>query len=90
MGGVVKMKKTKKIEITISNEKLELLRKMGLTPEDVFSQGFEMLLRRKYRESSMIEDEDDDELDIIDINEVPRQFNNIDEFIVNDNNISNN
>ena len=84
------MKKIKKIEIAISNEKLELLRKMGLTPDDVFSQGFEMLLRRKYREVSMIDDEDEEGLDIIDIDEVPRQIHDINEFLVNDNNIANN
>ena len=83
------MKKTK-IEINISNEKLELLRKMGLSPEDVFSQGFEILLRRKYREVSIIDDEDDEDIEIVDISEIPRKINNIDEFLVSENNISNN
>jgi hypothetical protein len=84
------MKKTKKIEISISLEKLDLLRKMGLTPEDVFSQGFKILLRRKYREISMVDEEDDEDIEIMEINEIPRQIKEIDEFLINDNDIANN
>jgi hypothetical protein len=84
------MKKTKKIEISISNEKLDLLRKMGLTPEDVFSQGFKSLLRRKYREISMVDDDDEEDIELMEINELPRNFKEIDEFLINDNDIANN
>lgn len=83
------MKKTKKIEIIISNEKMELLKKMGLTPKDVFFHGFEMILRRKYREISMIDD-DDDELDIFEVNEISRQIQDVDEFLIGNNSINNN
>ena len=82
------MKKTKKIEITISNEKLELLRKIGLSPEDVFFQGFEILLKRKYREISMIDDED--ELEIMEIQEITRQIHEVEDFLIGESNISNN
>ena len=84
------MNKTKKIEISITIEKLDLLRKMGLTPEDVFSQGFKSLLRRKYREISMADDEDEEDIDIMEINEIPRNIKEIDEFLINDNDIANN
>jgi len=84
------MKKNKKIEISISNEKLDLLRKMGLTPEDVFSQGFKSLLRRKYREISMVDDDDEEDIELMEINELPRNFKEIDEFLINDNDIANN
>ena len=82
------MKKTKKIEITISNEKLELLRKIGLSPEDVFFQGFETLLKRKYREISMIDEED--ELEIMEIQEISQQIHEVEDFLVSETNISNN
>ena len=84
------MKKTKKIEIAISHEKMELLTKMGITPSDVFFHGFEMILRQKYREVSMIDDEDEEELEIIDLHEISRQLQDIDEFLVSENNITNN
>lgn len=84
------MKKNKKIEISISNEKLDLLRKMGLTPEDVFSQGFKSLMRRKYREISMVDDDDEEDIELMEINELPRNFKEIDEFLINDNDIANN
>ena len=82
------MKKTKKIEITISNEKLELLRKIGLSPEDVFFKGFETLLRRKYREISMIDEED--ELEIMEIQEISQQSHKVEDILVSETNILNN
>ena len=84
------MKKTKKIEISISNENVELLKKMGLTPSDVFLHGFEMILRQKYREVSMIDDDDEEELEIFDLQDISRQLQDIDEFLVSENNIANN
>jgi len=82
------MKKTKKIEITISNEKLELLRKIGLSPEDVFFKGFETLLRLKYNEISMIDEED--ELEIMEIQEISQQIHEVEDILVSETNISNN
>ena len=84
------MTKTKKIEISITKEKLELLKKIGLSPEDVFFQGFEMLIKRKYKELIMINDDDDEEIDLIDINEITHQIHNIEEFLISERNISNN
>lgn len=86
------MKKAKKIEIRISHEKLELLRQFGLSPQDVFVKGFESLLKQKYQEISLIDDDegDEEELEWVDIGEVSRKVHNIEDFFVNENDISNN
>ena len=86
------MNKTRKIEIKISQEKLELLRQFGLSPEDVFVKGFESFLRQKYKEISLVDDEDDepDEIEWTDVGEISKKVNEIDDFFVHENDISNN
>jgi hypothetical protein len=86
------MNKTKKIEIKISKEKLELLRQFGLSPEDVFVKGYESLLRQKYKELSLVDDddEDQDEIEWVEIGEISKRVHEIDDFFVGENDINNN
>ena len=85
------MNTTKKITIQISKEKMELLKQMGLSPQDVFVRGLQEYLRQKYREFNLLEDDDDDdEFEYIDVSIVTKGIKEIEEFMINDNDIANN
>ena len=85
------MQATKKIEIRISKEKYELLKKSGLSPQEIFSKGFESFLRQKYKELSMVDDDcDEDEIEWKEVGEVTKEVHEINEFFVNENDIANN
>ena len=85
------MQATKKIEIRISKEKYELLKKSGLSPQEIFSKGFESFLRQKYKELSMVDDDcDEDEIEWMEVGEVTKEVHEINEFFVNENDIANN
>lgn len=84
------MKSTKKIEITISKEKYELLRKAGLSVQDIFTKGFESFLRQKYRQLSMVDEDDEEEIEWMEVGEVSRDVHEVDEFFVNEHDIANN
>ena len=86
------MNSKKKIIINIPSEKLELLKKFGLSPQDVFFRGFEELLKQKYKEFNLFEesDDDEDEIEWLEISPLTKQINDIDQLIINDNDVSNN
>ena len=90
MGGAFSMNRNK-IIIEIPQEKMELIKKLGLSPRDVFYKGLQASLRQKYREFNLIE-EDDDEEDIfwVDVSQLSNEMTEVDDHIVNDNDLSNN
>lgn len=88
MGGAIYMTAAKKIVINIPKEKLELMKQLGISPQDVFFKGFQELLRQKYREFSLVDDEDD--LEYIELSELTNTLNEVDKLMVNENDISNN
>ena len=56
-----RMNTTKKVTIQIAKEKIEIMKKLGISPQDVFSKGLEEYLRQRYREFNLLEDNDDEE-----------------------------
>ena len=90
MGGVKNMTNGKKIIISIPKEKLELMKQLGISPQDVFSKGFQELLRQKYREFSLIDDDDEDELEYIELSDLTASLYDVERFMVNENDVSNN
>ena len=90
MGGVKNMTNRKKIIISIPKEKLELMKQLGISPQDVFSKGFQELLRQKYREFSLIDDDDEDELEYIELSDLTASLYDVERFMVNENDVSNN
>ena len=80
----------KKIIISIPKEKLELMKQLGISPQDVFSKGFQELLRQKYREFSLIDDDDEDELEYIELSDLTASLYDVERFMVNENDVSNN
>jgi hypothetical protein len=87
------MNTTKRITIQISKEKMELMKQLGLSPQDVFKKGFEEYLRQKYREFNLLDDDDDDDEDdveYIDVSIVSKSFKEIEDAMINDNDIANN
>ena len=87
------MNTTRKVTIQISKEKAELMKQLGISPQDVFCRGFEEYLRQKYREFNLLdddEDEEEDELEYIDVDIASKSIKEIEEFMINDNDIANN
>jgi hypothetical protein len=86
------MNSKKKIIINIPSDKLDLLKKFGLSPQDVFFRGYEELLKQKYKEFNLLDESDDeeDEIEWLEINPLTKQINNIDQLIINDNDVTNN
>ena len=84
------MKENKKVVITISKDSLNLMKKLGLSPEDVFSKGLHEMLRRKYHEFSLIDDDDDEELIIDDISELAEPISELNKIMVNEQDVTNN
>lgn len=85
------MNTTKKITIHISKEKMELLKQLGISPQEIFVKGFEECLRQKYREFNLLDDDDDeDEIEYIDVNIISKSFKEIEDLMINDNDIANN
>ena len=80
-----------KIIIEIPQEKMELLKKLGLSPRDVFFKGLQASLRQKYQEFNLVE-EDDDEEDIfwVDVSHFTNEMTEVDDYMVSDNDLSNN
>jgi hypothetical protein len=80
-----------KIIIEIPQEKMELIKKLGLSPRDVFYKGLQASLRQKYREFNLIDEDDDDE-DVfwVDISHLSNEMTDVDDYMVNDNDLSNN
>lgn len=85
------MNSKRKITIQISKDKIELIKKMGISPQDVFHKGLEECLRQKYREVNLIDSEDEeDDLEYIEITQISKNIKDIEEFMINDNDIANN
>ena len=80
-----------KITIEIPKEKMDLIKKLGLSPRDVFYKGLQASLRQKYREFNLIEDEDDEE-DVfwVDMSHLTNEMTEVDDYMVNANDLSNN
>jgi hypothetical protein len=85
------MTEQKKIVISISKESLDLMKKLGISPSDVFSKGLHEVLRKKFHEFSLLEDEDDeDELLFDEFSEISEPLTEVDKFIVNEQDFTNN
>ena len=84
------MTENKKIVLTISKDSLSIMKKLGLSPEDVFSKGLHEMLRRKYHEFSLIDDDDEDELIIDDISELIEPISELNSIMVNEQDVTNN
>lgn len=87
-----RMNTTKKVTIQIAKEKIEIMKKLGISPQDVFSKGLEEYLRQRYREFNLLEDNDDEEeeLEYVDISLLSKSLKDIEDFMINDNDIANN
>ena len=84
------MAENKKIVISISKDSLNILKKLGLSPEDVFSKGLHEVLRKKYHEFSLMDDDDEEDLIIDDISELMEPISELNKIMVNEQDISNN
>lgn len=84
------MTENKKIVISISKDSLNLMKKLGLSPEDIFSKGLHEMLRKKYHEFSLIDDDDDEELIIDDISELVEPISELNKIMVNEQDVTNN
>lgn len=85
------MTEQKKIVISISKESLELMKKLGISPSDVFSKGLHEVLRKKFHEFSLMDDDDDeDELLFEDFTDISEPLTEVDKFMVNEQDFSNN
>ncbi len=89
-GGIEPMSSQKKIIIQVSKENLDLMKKLGVSPQDVFSKGLEEVLRQKYREFSLLDDEDDDEPEWFEFIEITNPSNDIERFMLKDDEFDNN
>lgn len=81
---------TDKIVIDITKEKKELLKKLGLSAQDVFYRGLQESLRQRYRELNLMEDDEEEEIELIDMASFTKEIREIEDFMVSENNISNN
>jgi CRISPR/Cas system endoribonuclease Cas6 (RAMP superfamily) len=80
-----------KIVIEIPQDKMELIKKLGLSPRDVFYKGLQASLRQKYREFNLMEEDDeDDDIFWIDVSSFSKEMNEADTYMVNDHDLSNN
>ena len=85
------MTEQKKIVISISKESLELMKKLGISPSDVFSKGLHEVLRKKFHEFSLMDDGDDeDELLFEDFTDISEPLTEVDKFMVNEQDFANN
>lgn len=87
------MTEQKKIVISISKDSLKLMKKLGLSAEDIFSKGLHEMLRKKYQQFSLMDDDDDeeeDELLVADLSELTDSLTKIDKIMINENDVTNN
>jgi len=81
----------KKVIISISKDSLRIIKKLGLSPEDVFSKGLHEMLRKKYQQFSLLDDEDDeDELLVTDLSDLTESLSKIDKIMINEQDVTNN
>ncbi len=71
----------KKIVIHVSKEKLDLINRLGFSPQYVFSKGLEEVLKEKYREFSLLDDEEEDEPEWYEFIELTNPMSDIDRFL---------
>lgn len=80
-----------KIVIDIPKEKKDLLKKLGLSAQDVFYRGLQESLRQRYRELNLLEDDDEqEEIELIDVASFTKEIREIEDFMVSENDIANN
>ncbi|MFO8077990.1 MAG: hypothetical protein R6U21_05060 [Thermoplasmatota archaeon] len=80
-----------KIVIDIPKEKKDLLKKLGLSAQDVFYRGLQESLRQRYRELNLMEDDDEqEEIELIDAASFTKEIREIEDFMVSENDIANN
>ncbi|MBS3801259.1 MAG: hypothetical protein KGY65_00750 [Candidatus Thermoplasmatota archaeon] len=85
------MTEQKKVIISISKDSLRIIKKLGLSPEDVFSKGLHEMLRKKYQQFSLLDDEDDeDELLVTDLSDLTESLSKIDKIMINEQDVTNN
>ena len=85
------MTEQKKVIISISKNSLRIIKKLGLSPEDVFSKGLHEMLRKKYQQFSLLDDEDDeDELLVTDLSDLTESLSKIDKIMINEQDVTNN
>jgi hypothetical protein len=87
------MTEQKKIVISISKDSLKLMKKLGLSAEDIFSKGLHEMLRKKYQQFSLMDDDDEeeeDELLVADLSELTDSLSKIDKIMINENDVTNN
>lgn len=84
------MTENKKVEISISKKSITLMKKLGISPEDVFSKGLHEMLRKKYHEFSLMDDDDEEELIIDDISELAEPISELNKIMVNEQDVTNN
>lgn len=85
------MKERKKIVISISNESLTVMKRLGLSPEDIFSKGLHEVLRQKYHECSLVDDEEgEEELIYEDVLDFSESHAGVSKFITDEEDIINN
>lgn len=87
------MTEQKKIVISISKDSIKLMKKLGLSAEDIFSKGLHEMLRKKYQQFSLMDDDDDeeeDELLVADLSELTDSLSKIDKIMINENDVTNN
>lgn len=89
--GARKMTENKKVVISISKESINLMKKLGISPQDVFSKGLHETLRKKYHEFSLLDDDDEEqELIIDDISELSEPISELNKIMVNEQDVTNN
>ncbi|MBS3778134.1 MAG: hypothetical protein KGY50_02435 [Candidatus Thermoplasmatota archaeon] len=66
------------------------MKKLGISPEDVFSRGLREMLRKKYHEFSLLDDDDEEELIIDDVSELAEPISELNKIMVNEQDVTNN
>jgi len=79
----------KKIVIQVSKEKLDLINRLGFSPQYVFSKGLEEILKEKYREFSLLDEDEEDEPEWYEFIELTNPMSNIDRFLVREDEFDN-
>ncbi len=80
-----------KIVIELPQEKLDLLKKLGLSPKDVFIKGLQESLRQRYRDFNLMDDDDEEEeIELVSFSSLSKDIREIENFMISENDIANN
>ena len=83
------MNNQKKVIIHVSKENLDLIKRLGVSPQDIFSKGLQEILKQKYREFSLMDDDEDDEPEWYEFIEVTNPSNDVERFMMKDDDFDN-